>query len=519
MLPMRSIVSTALLLAVLGGSVAYGAAPEIILEDVSAESPPPQPVAVESLSLDEAITRALETSPYLETFSWELRAADGRIQQAGLRPNPEMSFEIERITLGDGPSERTRSEGISGQLPFAGTLPAITWNRDSSNSNRGLFEESEFTLTISQVIERGQKRARRIALAESEKSLVQWDYETARANVIAGVAGSFVDVLAAQERVALHDELLVLAEDVVRTINARIEAGKVSPLDGNKADIALATTQIERDLAQSERAAACTALAAWWGGDASDFRRAVGQLDDVAPLPELRQLIGELKQNPDTARWTAEILQREAVLAVAQSQRRVDPTLMFGLRTSGVSDSGSSGYGIGTDGSFSVGRSRGSFDNSRDNTLILGISVPLPLFNRNQGKIAEAEALLSKGMTEERRTRLDAQASLTAVWENSAGIYEALSRTDREVLPKAAETFEKTKRGYREGKFSYLDVLDAQRTLFESRYTYLNRLADFHRSRVNIQRLTGRSLNYRDVPEKTEMTLDVIESQEVAPHE
>ncbi|MCF6284932.1 MAG: TolC family protein [Candidatus Hydrogenedentes bacterium] len=473
----------------------------------------------EALTLPEAISLSLRRNPRLEAFSWEFRASDARILQAGLRPNPELSVEIEEIGLGDAPSQRTQTQGIGGSL---GSLPALSWGRERESGSRNLLDESEITLSIAQLIEVGGKRAKRVALAKSDKALIQWDYETARADVLTGVARAFVGVLVAQETVSLEEELLLLAKDVTRTIAARVKAGKVSPLDSNKAEIALAVTQIDMDGAKRDLAAARAALSVWWGATEAHFSRAEGDLDPVERPPALDVFTGEINANPDMARWASEILQREAVLTLERSQRKVDPTVSFGFRSTGVNSGASSGYELGTDGSFSASRSRGSYDNDRVNSLLLGISVPLPFFNRNQGRIAEAQALLSKGAVEQRAVRLNIHAALVAVWEEANSAFEALSRLNAEVLPRATETFEKTQRGYSAGKFSYLEVLDTQRTLFDARTTYLSRLAQFNRARVAIERLTGRSLAHwrsEDAPMDSIMTPEVIESNEENTHE
>ncbi|MCF6287542.1 MAG: TolC family protein, partial [Candidatus Hydrogenedentes bacterium] len=133
-----------------------------------------------------------------------------------------------------------------------------------------------------------------------------------------------------------------------------------------------------------------------------------------------------------------------------------------------------------------------------------------------------AQALLSKGAVEQRQVRLNIHTALVAVWEEANSAFEALSRLNADVLPRATETFEKTQRGYSAGKFSYLEVLDTQRTLFDARTTYLSRLAQFNRARLAIERLTGRSLAHwrsEDAPMDSIMTPEAIESNKDNTHE
>lgn len=505
---LRSNVSKfALLFAICAIAPGVQAEPSSELAETSSVEP------VDALTMETAITWALANNPELATFPWALRAADARILQAGLRPNPELAVEIEELSLGNGPLERAESQGLSVSPPYGGSLPNLAWNRERESGGRDFLDEAELTLSISQVFERGGKRKHRRAVAQAEKTVVQWDYEVARTNIAAGVAQAFLDVMAAQEEVALQIELEELAQEVARTINTRVAAGKVSPLEGTRADIALETTTLDLDMARSHLATAQARLCAWWAGSTDDFKHVVGQLDAITELPTKAALEEDIQANPDLARWAAEIAQREAILNLEMSQRRVDPTVTLGLRTSGVDSSGSRSFGVDTGGTFGISRDHRSLDRERSNSILLGLSVPLPLFNRNQGNIAEAAALVSQGAAEERQTRAQITGDLNALWEASDGAYRALDRLQNGVMPRAQETFEKTQRGYTEGKFSFLDVLDAQRTLFDTRTKYLGYLVDFHRGRILLERLTGRSLPSDDAVETTS-TMDAEPAEE-----
>ncbi len=99
-----------------------------------------------------------------------------------------------------------------------------------------------------------------------ERDLAAWDYETARLDVLTQVAQAFVDVLSAQERLTVDAELVRLAEQVLRGASARVEAGKVSPIEATRAHVALSASRIALGRAQRELTAAKGRLAATWGG-------------------------------------------------------------------------------------------------------------------------------------------------------------------------------------------------------------------------------------------------------------
>ncbi|MCK5355956.1 MAG: TolC family protein, partial [Methyloprofundus sp.] len=156
------------------------------------------------LSLTEAMSLALLHNPALQDFAWEIRIGDVKTLRAGLLPNPELGIEAENF-LGSGQK------------------------RD--------FDQTETTVSISQLFELGGKRAKREALANTERDLALWDYETKRMDIIYQVAARYIDVLANQARLKLAAETTAIAEEIYNTVVARVKAGKVSPLEQSKSRV------------------------------------------------------------------------------------------------------------------------------------------------------------------------------------------------------------------------------------------------------------------------------------------
>lgn len=469
------------------------------------------------LSLNNAIRFALLNSPSLEAFEWDVRVADARILQASLRPNPELGVEIEDIRLSPGPTSNTRTRALGGSIDtMSGFTPAVSWGRERESGPRSGFAESEITIAISQLIELGGKRAKRIAAAERGREVVLWDYESARANVIYDAATAFYEVLAAQENVTLQLELVRLAEDVLRSTELRVRAGQVSPLEQNRAEATLALVRIDSERAERELGAARYTLVATWGSTDPKFTEAVGQLDSVAPIPTLETLRDEVYGNPDVSRWASEIALREAILQSERAQRIVDPTLELGFRSTGLGRSHSRGFSAGSDGAFGWSGSDSDFDSDRDNRFVVGFSIPLPFFDRNQGNIAEAEHMISKASSERREIEVAVTTQLAGNRSLTSAAYDEITILREEVLPLTSETLAKTQIGYTQGKFSYLDVLDAQRTLFEARTNYLDALRRYHIGATAIQRLTGKALQDSENSRATDSSENTDELRDTA---
>jgi len=390
-----------------------------------AESVPDQ------LTMATAMALALKKNPSLSGFSAEIRARDAAALQAGLLPNPELGVEV---------------ENFGGKDALEG------------------FDGAETTIAFSQLLELGGKRGNRQMVAAFDKTLAEWDYQRKKRDVLAATAKAFVDVLIAQEQVMLNDELLKLAEQTTTAVSEKVDAGKVSPVEKSRVQIELAAARTEANKAVRELEAAKRRLVAFWGSERAGFSRAVGQLEDISALPDEESLKKFLGNNPDLARWTAEIEQSEAAFSLARSEAVPDLTLSAGVR---------------------------NFQETDDNAFVVGISMPIPFFNRNQGGVSEARARIDKAQSEQRAAKVALATSLSDTWQNlSASYTEAVGLRD-EILPSAQATYESAELGYREGKLDFLQMLDAQRTLFTVKRQYLLSLGAYHLASTDMERLVG----------------------------
>ena len=222
------------------------------------------------LPLSQAISLVLMHNPDLKTYSWDIRSAEARQAQARLRPNPELTVSMEE---------------------FAGRGP------------RKGFDGMETTVAVTQPIETGGKRGKRSQVASMEKKLAQWDYEMTRLGVIKQTQHAFTEVSGMQQRISLAKNQMSLAEQLLGTVNQRVEAGKDSPSEAAKAQIEFSHAQLDYQQAISDWADAKRRLAILWGSNATDFEQVTEQLDIPAKLPPLAQLRQQAHQHPQVLRW------------------------------------------------------------------------------------------------------------------------------------------------------------------------------------------------------------------------
>jgi len=232
------------------------------------------------------------------------------------------------------------------------------------------------------------------------------------------------------------------------------------------AEVALARAERERD-------AAYRRIATVWGGRSADFERLSGRLEAVAPPPDARGLVELINANPEVARWAAEISGALAEQRLARAEARPDVTGRLGVKHHNEDDAVA---------------------------LVVGVSLPLPVLDRRSGAALAARWGAAAARDRQREAELRLEAMLSAAYAELAGSYdEAVALRDR-AIPAATEAFASTRRAFEEGKLPFLDVLDAQRTLFDLQSRYIDALASYHTAAAEIEALIGQRLTDLNQP-------------------
>lgn len=387
------------------------------------------------LRLSDALAAAVLRHPDLAAASWEVRAAEARALQAGLPPNPELELEMEE---------------------FGGT------------DERHGVDAAELSVGLSQEILLAGKLGKRSAVARLEGELAGWDYEAARLDVLTECAKAFFEVLAAQERLALLDGSVRTNEQFLAAVAEQVRVGKVPPLDESRARVALSLQRLERDRAARDLAVRRRLLAASWGGEAPLFEAVEGALYGLRPIPAPDDVAALLAQNPDLARWAVERELHRARVDLQRAERTPDVTLFAGAS---------------------------HYREDGGDAFKAGIAIPLPVFDSNLGGVLEAVADRRRADEGMRAAALRVRAELFAAYQALAVSSEEAATLRDAILPTAEEAFAAADEGFRQGKFGFLDVLDAQRTLFEVRQQLVDALAGYHIAVADLERLIGQRLD------------------------
>jgi cobalt-zinc-cadmium efflux system outer membrane protein len=384
-----------------------------------------------TLSLGDVFALTLMRNPVLSAYSYEVRAGESLALQSSFLPNPE--------------------------------LGATTENFGGTGAMKG-FDSAETTIQVSQVIQLAGKRAKRTKVARLDTELADWDYKSRKLDLFSEATKAFAEVLAAQERIELAKELNKLADEVKYAVSQRVAAGKEPPLEEAKADVSLAASQIVVKNSQRSLDISRMKLASFWGSSDPRFSKLKGDIYDVGPHGTLEEFAARVTGNPDIARWATEMDQKRAAIALEKANAVSDITVSAGTKY---------------------------FSEPGDTAFAVGVIIPLPIFDRNQGNIDAAQARLNKARQLARDRDVSVRYGLVEAYKSMLSAYEQAVNLRDKIIPASQQAFDAASEGYRQGKFGYLELLDAQRTLFQARQQYIDMLVLYHQGHADTERLIG----------------------------
>ena len=342
----------------------------------------------------------------------------------------------------------------------AGTRPNPSLSYFLDDTRR---ETSTTTVQINQPIELGGKRDARIAAADRGVEMARSDLQARRHEVRAAVVTAFFDLLAIQERGRVNAASLALAQRSTLAASQRVKAGKVSPVEETKARVAEAAVRIELSQVRGEEIAARARLGSAMGQRLGSTMLD-GSLTDLPPLLAETTFQSRLDNAPALQRAELEVERRKALTALENARRVPDVTLSLGSKRD-----------------QQLGR----------NQTVIGLNIPLPVFDRNQGNILEALRREDKARDELLVVRSQIESEAVQARERLAMSRMEAQSLAADVLPGAQSAFDAATRGFELGKFSFLEALDAQRTLLQARTQYLRALAEAHRASADLNRILG----------------------------
>lgn len=382
------------------------------------------------LTLEQAVAAAGGAAPSADAANAGIEAAQANRTVAGLRPNPVAQAQV---------------ENVAGTGPYSG------------------LRSAETTMGVALPIELGGKRSARVAVANAQLSRAELEAAVAAADVRLQVTSLYVEAISAERRLATARDQLRIADDALRAARVRVQAGRASPLEEQRADVARINAA-----ASLERAARLAEVARL-----SLARRLGRPIDsglDVALLDRLPAATYRPTVLP-SAFGTLTLAAADADLAVADAGIRL-------ARANRVPD-------------LNVGPALRRLEATNDTAAVFTVSIPIPLFNNGKAAVAQASAERSRVEARRRMTALDVEQAIAEAQAEVANAETSARAAAGPALAAAQEAARIARIGYREGKFGQLDLLDAERTLAETRVSAIDALANYQNARARLERLTA----------------------------
>lgn len=385
------------------------------------------------INLTEAIDKTLEQNPELVAFGYQIQAQQARLTQSELRPNPELDLRVENF-LGSGDFD-----GADG---------------------------TETTLSIGWVLERG-KLERRVESARAGVSFIESEAEIHRLDAMAETARRFLVSLAHQERLVLTRQAVTFSKKTLGAVKERVETGRAPDADLSKAEADLARARLISEDVEHALVTANHRLSAQWNEFEPGFSSVEGDIHHLPSPDSFSSLLARLDQNPDLSRFLTQHRLREAELRLAESEAKPDWRFNAGIRR---------------------------LELTNDNAFVAGITIPLPMRNKNQGRIAEARAKMAMADANRAATRLQIETQLFAVYQ---GLQHSLHRTRtlrEEILPRMEQALADTQLAYVSGRYDYFELQLLQAEVLNTRTALVEASIDAHKNLIEIERLTGAAM-------------------------
>ncbi|MCU0724312.1 MAG: TolC family protein [Planctomycetes bacterium] len=401
---------------------------------------PPSPAAgapaepTGEIALADVLAAALLGSPELAGASFAVRSAEARLLSAGRLPNPELSLEAEEF---------------GGQGGYGG------------------FDAAELGVGLSQEILLAGQLGHHEDEARAGLDRAAHEHEAARLCALARAARAFYEVLAAQERLRVLEATARLGDEVARSVGERIAAGQTPRVEESRALLERELVRLGEERARRDLDVKRHALAATWGGDRAAFSSVTGDLGAVRPAPPLARVEAFLPGSPGLRALAAEVEAAKARLALEKARRIPDLTLQASVRH--ARESGEAFFTV-------------------------GVSVPLPIFDRNEGAVLEAAAELDRARAEARAAEVGLRQELLVAHDALAGAAREVAALAERVVPAARLLLTAARDSFELGKTGSLEVLDAWRTLLEAEESLVTARAAWHAARADVERITGRDL-------------------------
>ncbi len=404
-------------------------------------------ITADGLTVERLIELGTSRRADLLAARQRLAIAEGRLLQADLRPNPTLNTEY-------------------GSARFLGGEP-----------------ESDFSAGVSQTFELGGKRSKRVAVAELELSQTRADVASLERAVVIEIRSAYTNALAAARQLDVLEKLITADDELVRLTEARLKEGDVAPLDVNLVRVESDRLKVQAIQTRSELDTAFLQIRTLIGGDINETLRLAPQPErpprfDLG-LSELTATALQSRADLQAARLGEELGSARIGLARANAIPNIAGTVKYS-RSNSIID-------------FPARLGGGSFPNM-DNKLTLGVTVDIPIFNRNQGNIASATGEKVQATRTREFLESTIKRDVAVAYRKYKAAAEALVIYSTQILPRSETNLQSVRAAYGLGDFSIFEVVNEQRRLTENTTNYNQIVRDYYNALTELETAIGTTL-------------------------
>jgi len=413
-------------------------------------SSPGLPVAslgqARTLTIDELQRLALAGNPELQAVRQEIAVARGLLTQTRLRPNPGVD-----LTMGTG-----RPLGSAG--------------------------EREFELGYAHTFELGGKRAKRIDVGQVGVEIAELVVADRERRLVAEVKTRYAEVLAAERNLQMLNQLWELTDRAHQAAQHRVAEGEAAPVERALLQVEAGRLTADRLLASSAHARAVAALKLAAGIDTSDTIAVRGELAPPVLSLSLEDVIARaLGERPDLKAARSEEVRAEAELRLARAERVPD---VIGLVRYSRIQSQFPQLGVSPSGQLAPLR-------DTDHVLTMGVSIPLPFANRNQGNVEAAMARRQAAALRRQFVEQSVRTEAIVAHTQYIATLRALEAFGQDVVTQSQDSLEIIRASYDLGEVELLDLLQEQRRLVDTQRAYTEILKEHYVARAMLEAAVG----------------------------
>lgn len=386
---------------------------------------------VKQINLESAIKRTLANAPFLHEFTFKQKAVEGELKTAALKPELQAGIELENF-LGTGE--------VSG------------------------IKDTEITLTLSSVIEFGDKLSARSSFTSAKSQVIEAQKQIRTLDILAEVTRRYIDVLAQQAMIDAYKDAQSLAMYTYQSVTKRVEAGASPAFEQQRASASLARARLDVLTAEQTLKGLIKSLAIMWGEQFPRFNQVEGDLFALSPSPSLSVLFEQVVNSPNIDIYTQETRLQEAQVRLSQAANQADLSWTAGIRRMNGID---------------------------ETAFVAGVSMPLFAGDRNLGEFEKQQAMLGLLEQQQQGAKLTLYHQLNTALMARDNALLNVQTLQSAIIPPLEEASSLVEQAYLDGRYSFLEWVSTSQELLSAKQALIQSARLAHQRAADIESLTS----------------------------